>query len=117
MSGEQEPDGAQGTGSHQTLALERTSLAWSRSGLAVVGCIAALARRFVPLRTSADRVGAFVLLACAGLSWAAALFLSRRRAGSLDPRAGSQQGHLFLVAISTVAVGLGGFLIGLFPPH
>jgi len=83
----------------------------------VVGCLAALARRFVPLDTSADRVAAFVLLAFAGLTWAAALLLSRRRAGALDPRAGSQQGHLLLIACSTVAVGLGAFLIGLFPPH
>lgn len=83
----------------------------------MVGCLAVLARRFVPLETSADRVGALVLLAVAGLSWAAALLLSRRRAGLLDPRAGSQQGHLLLVALSTVAVGLGAFLIGLFPPH
>lgn len=105
------------TGSHNTLALERTALAWSRSGLAVVGCLAALARRFVPLRTSADRVGAFVLLAFAGFSWAAALLLSRRRAGALDPRSGSQQRHLLLVTYSTVAVGLGAFLIGLFPPR
>jgi len=108
--------GSRRSGSHQTLALERTALAWSRSGLAVVGCLAALARRFVPLETSADRVAALVLLAFAGLSWAIALFLSRRRAGALDPRAGSQQGHLFLVAFSTVAVGLGALLIGLFPP-
>ncbi len=117
MTGGREPEEEPRPGSHTTLARERTALAWSRSGLAVVGCLAALARRFVPLRTSADRVGAFVLLAFAGLSWATALFLSRRRAGALDPRAASQQGHLLLVTFSTVAVGLGAFLIGLFPPH
>ncbi len=83
----------------------------------MVGCLAALARRFVPLDTRADRVGAFVLLAVAGLSWAVALAVSRRRAGSLDPHTGPQHRHLLLVTMSTIAVGLGAFLLGLFPPR
>ena len=102
---------------HRGLAVERTTLAWSRSGLAVVGCLAALARRFVPINTRGDRIGAFALLSLAGLSWAAALALGRRRAGALDPHTGPQHRHLLLIAVSTTTIGAGAFLIGLFSPR
>ena len=74
-------------------------------------------RRFVPINTRGDRIGVFVLLSLAGLSWAAALALGRRRAGALDPHTGPQHRHLQLIAVSTMTIAAGAFLIGLFPPR
>ena len=45
---------------HQGLTSERTDLAWNRSGLAIVACVAVLLRRIWPLR----RTEQIVALAC-----------------------------------------------------
>lgn len=60
------------------LAGERTDLAWSRSGLAVVTCAAAIVKRIV---AGDESVSARVFVACAlaagGLAWFAALWHAR----------------------------------------
>jgi len=54
------------------LARERTALAWNRSGLAVVVCVAVLLRHVWPLRGPGEDV-ALGGVACAAIVWALAL--------------------------------------------
>jgi uncharacterized membrane protein YidH (DUF202 family) len=64
---------ADGRGSKpRGLAHERTALAWNRSGLAFVVCMAVLVRRLWPLHGAAQDV-ALALIAASGMAWAAAL--------------------------------------------
>jgi hypothetical protein len=98
------------------LVVERTNLAWSRSGLAVLACLAVLARRFFPLDTHADSIAAFALLGAGGGGWALGLLLSRR--GGPTPAIGGSAGarRLRVVTGSTLALAVAGFVLGLFPP-
>src|SRR6516164_4783037 len=67
------------------LAHERTLLAWNRSGLAVIVCIAVLLRRVWPL-SSIGRDVALGLIAAAAIMWAIVLFmLSASRSGRTGP--------------------------------
>jgi uncharacterized membrane protein YidH (DUF202 family) len=62
------------------LARERTALAWNRSGLAAIVCIAVLLRRIWPLQGGAEDL-ALALVAAAAILWALVL-LAVIRAGS-----------------------------------
>lgn len=97
----------------ERVAIERTDLAWSRTGLALLGCLALVARRFVPLDTRADHIAAVALLAAGGGIWAIMLLLARRA----GPAAGAATAtRLRLVTLSTIAVAIAAFVLGLFPP-
>ncbi|MGH9013320.1 MAG: DUF202 domain-containing protein [Acidimicrobiia bacterium] len=98
------------------VAAERTTLAWSRSGLALLACVAVLARRFFPLDTRADHVAAFLLLGAGGMGWAVSAFRGSGR--SLVAGAGGAVAarRLRLVALSTTAIAVAAFVLGLFPP-
>jgi uncharacterized membrane protein YidH (DUF202 family) len=65
------------------LAGERTALAWNRSGLAVVVCVAVLLRHVWPLHGT-DQEVALALIAVAVVAWtvvlAALTFSAKRRA-------------------------------------
>jgi uncharacterized membrane protein YidH (DUF202 family) len=100
----------------EVVAAERTGLAWGRTGLALLACLAVLARRFFPLDTRADHVAAFLLLGAGGLGWAVSAY--RGRGQSLTTgMGGSEAARRFrLVTLSTVAVAVGGFVLGWFPP-
>lgn len=98
------------------LARERTGLAWSRSGLALLVCLAILARRFFPLDTRADHVAAFLLLGVGGLGWALAAFWGRGRSLVTGRRGAAAAGRLRLLTLSTVAVAVAGFVLSAFPP-
>ena len=54
------------------LARERTALAWNRSGLAAVVCIAILLRRVWPIHGGAEKL-ALGLIAAAAILWALVL--------------------------------------------
>jgi hypothetical protein len=56
------------------LARERTALAWNRSGLAAVVCIAVLLRRIWPLHGGAEKL-ALGLIAAAAIVWALVLLM------------------------------------------
>ncbi len=94
------------------VAAERTDLAWGRSGLALLACLAILARRFFPFDTRADHVAAFLLLGAGGLGWAVSAYLRRGR--TLVPGAATAR-RLLLVTVFTTAIALAGFAISLFP--
>jgi hypothetical protein len=100
-----------------TVAAERTGLAWSRSGLALLASLAIIARRFFPLDTRADHVAAFLLLGAGGVGWAVAAFWGRTR--SLLPEAsGAAAAHrLRFLTWSTLALAVAGFVLGAFPPR
>lgn len=93
-------------------AAERTQLAWTRSGLALLGCFAILGKR---VWTDGARGGdalAVVLLAFGALMWAVGvLSLGFIHRGGERARASGQPGELRMVALGTIAVAVAGFVI------
>jgi len=97
------------------VAAERTGLAWSRSGLALLACLAILARRFFPLDTRADHLAAYLLLGGGGLGWAIAAFWGRGRLFTSGQSGATAARRFRLLTLSTVLVAGAGFALGLFP--
>jgi uncharacterized membrane protein YidH (DUF202 family) len=91
------------------LAQERTVLAWNRSGLAVVVCIAVLLRHVWPLRGT-DQDLALALIAAAVVAWAVVLALfthSASRWGAVMPH----RARIFRVMTgATLLLALVGFV-------
>ena len=99
------------------LAAERTDLAWNRSGLALLGCGAAVARGFTIGHPTPGRIGVGVaILVLGGLTWMLGAWQARRRAGAGLARVVARPRDLFPVAAGTAAVGIAAFLLGLFFP-
>ena len=93
------------------LARERTVLAWNRSGLAVVVCIAAVLRHLWPLRGAGEAV-ALGAVAGAGMIWAAVLVLSSLSASSAGrrrPPAGER--YFAVISIGTVSLAVGALVL------
>ena len=98
------------------LASERTDLAWNRSGLAVVACVAVLLRRIWPLDAT-SQVVALSFISAGAVIWAAALSLGR----AVSVRTGAKGGRLSptlarAITASTLALALAAFVLGFFPP-
>ena len=109
MADEREP-------SDTGLAAERTDLAWNRSGLALVVCVAVLLRRLWPL-AGADEVVALAVIAAGTFLWAVALWLGRAVSGGVRaPQGVLGPGALALMSVGTVLLALAAFVLGLFPP-
>ena len=98
------------------ISAERTGLAWGRSGLGVLACLAILARRFFPLDTRTDHVVAFLLLGIGGLGWAVSAYLGRAHAIGTGTAGAASGRRLRFITLSTVAIAVAGFVLGLFPP-
>lgn len=99
------------------LASERTDLAWNRSGLALLGCGAAVAKGMtvgdpLPGRVA---VGA-VILVLGAVVWALGAWQARRRAAPGLARPVARPRDLWPVAAGTAAVGVAAFVLGLFFP-
>ncbi len=97
------------------LAEERTVLAWNRSGLAVVVCVAVLLRHVWPLRGT-DQDLALGLIAAAVVVWAVVLAVlttsARRRDGDAPHDA-----HVFrLMTAATLLLALVGFVAAFAAP-
>jgi len=108
MAAVQEPD--------EPLAGERTDLAWTRSGIALVVCIAVLVRRVWPI-DRADHLLALALVALGGLAWAAALVVARRVARTTHHGRDVMDGQtLRWISIGTFALALAAFVLGWLPP-
>ncbi len=94
---------------------ERTDLAWNRSGLAFLACIAVLLRRIWPLRGT-DQVVALACISAGSFAWALALSAGRalwRRAPAgrecLSPRRAA------VMTAGTLALALAALALALFP--
>ena len=87
------------------LAHERTVLAWNRSGLAAVVCVALLLRHSW-LLSHADRAIALGVITSAAVAWALAFssITTRATAGSHYPSLGPGTIHLIGAASLTLAV-------------
>lgn len=108
MAALQEPD--------EPLAGERTDLAWTRSGIALVVCIAVLARRVWPI-DRADHLLAVALVALGGLAWAVGLVVARRVARTTHHGREVMDGPtLRWISIGTFSLALAAFVLGWLPP-
>jgi uncharacterized membrane protein YidH (DUF202 family) len=97
------------------LAYERTVLAWNRSGLAVIVCIAVLVRHLWPLRGAGQDV-ALAFIAAAAVVWAVAslAFSWSRVAQGLEA---ARRPRMFsLMTAGTELLAFGGLVLSFFPP-
>jgi len=97
------------------LARERTELAWNRSGLAALVCIAVLLRRLWPLH-GAGEVVALAGIASGAAVWVLALALGRIGAGGYQDRSVKGVHAFALMSAATVILAVAAFVLGLFPP-
>lgn len=99
----------------RSLARERTELAWNRSGLAVVACIAVILRRVWPLRGT-DQIVALACISAGAVVWAVALTagraLSRRTSQDRGP---ISQWRAAAITVGTLAIALTAFVLAFFP--
>jgi uncharacterized membrane protein YidH (DUF202 family) len=95
------------------LARERTHLAWTRSGLALLVCVSVLLRHLWPLHGT-EQVVALSLIAAACILWGLAVLTltSRLRA----PAALHGARTFRLVTAGTVLLALVGFVLAFFGP-
>jgi uncharacterized membrane protein YidH (DUF202 family) len=98
------------------LAAERTDLAWNRSGLAVIVCVAVLLRRIWPLRGT-DQVVALACISAGAFAWAFALSVGRSVFGGASPeRAGLSPRRAAVITAGTLALALAGVALALVSP-
>ena len=98
------------------LTSERTDLAWNRSGLAVVACVAVLLRRIWPLRGT-DQIVALTGISVGALAWGLALTVGRALWGRGDgPRVGLSQRRAAVITAGTLALALAALALALIPP-
>jgi uncharacterized membrane protein YidH (DUF202 family) len=94
------------------LAVERTYLAWNRSGLAVAVTVAIVLRRLWPLH--GDRtVLALALIAGGGAVWVVGMRLGRRlgQAAGADRTLGETACRM--MALGTVLLAIAGFVVSI----
>jgi uncharacterized membrane protein YidH (DUF202 family) len=113
------PEPPQPTDPADGLAIERTRLAWQRSGLSLVGAGLVIARG-VPVRDGVagrPAFGAFVLVL--GLvAWGIGLRQERVRAKRIGtPREAAVLSDLAPVAIGTFLIGIAGLVVDLLFPR
>ena len=99
------------------LAGERTDLAWSRSGLALVVAGAAIARRiWLETDTPTGRVVILTLLAVGGVVWVGAMWWARLAARStIEGRLVTDRGALQRVTVGTLLFAAAALLLALLP--
>jgi len=99
------------------LSGERTDLAWSRSGLGVLACLAAIVKRILPQLSTLDaRAIVMVALVIGGVAWAFGLFWARMVAATtLAGRRVADTRTLRIVSIGTAALGVAATVIALIP--
>jgi Domain of unknown function (DUF202) len=98
------------------LSRERTDLAWNRSGLAVVVCIAVLLRRIWPLRGT-DQIVALACISAGAFAWALALSVGRKLWGKTESeRTLLSSRRALVITVGTLALALAAFALALFTP-
>ena len=91
------------------LAVERTDLAWNRSGLAGAVTVAIVVRRLWPLH--GDRtVLALALIATGGVLWVAGMRLGRRIGRAAGAARTLGDSACRMMAIGTVLLAVAGFI-------
>lgn len=95
------------------LARERTHLAWTRSGLAVLVCVSVMLRHLWPLRGT-EQVVALSLIAAAGIAWGLAVLTLTSRDGARAAWHGERTFRL--VTAGTVLLAVVGFVLAFFGP-
>jgi uncharacterized membrane protein YidH (DUF202 family) len=93
------------------LAEERTDLAWTRSGIALLGAFAILARRVWTGGPDTADLAALALLGVAGLGWAIGILgwrLAHHRREGARPR---RPRELLAVSIGTIALAGAGIVV------
>lgn len=112
------PEGFEGfEGPDPGLASERTDLAWNRSGLALLGCGAAVAKGMtvgdpLPGRLA---VGSTILV-LGFVVWVLGAWQARHRAAPGLARPVARPRDLLPIAAGTATVGVAAFVLGLFFP-
>jgi len=96
-------------------APQRTELAWSRSVLAVVVCVAVLLRRAWPLH-GARELAALAIISASAFVWVAAYVLERRTRRRRPEAFALSWRRLQLITAATVGLGIAAFVLGLFSP-
>ncbi|MGO9872324.1 MAG: DUF202 domain-containing protein [Acidimicrobiia bacterium] len=99
------------------LAGERTDLAWSRSGLAIVACLAAITKQILAKVTTlnASTIVA-TTLSVGGIAWAFSLVWTRAQAATSSAgHRTADAGRLRSIAIGTAALGIGAAIVALVP--
>jgi uncharacterized membrane protein YidH (DUF202 family) len=96
----------------ESLAPERTQLAWSRTGLAMVVAIGVLARRAYTLNGTSDIVG-LVIVAAGAVIWMIGMRESRRLEVAMEPHGLTGRLPFRLITIGTLLVAVGGLIFGL----
>jgi uncharacterized membrane protein YidH (DUF202 family) len=103
----------------RVLSAARTDLAWSRSGLAFVVCIAAMAKRFAPDLETLDASAIVTLgLVVGGIAWGFSLFWARAVAGvTLSGRPLANDRKLWFIAVGTAGIGCAALVVAMLPDH
>jgi uncharacterized membrane protein YidH (DUF202 family) len=97
------------------LAQERTALAWNRSGLAVIVCVAVLLRHLWPLRGS-DQLVALGLVAVLVIAWAVSVVLIWTYQNRYHRALLNRNTRLGLLAAGTVLLAIGATILTLLTP-
>lgn len=98
-------------------ASERTDLAWNRSGLALLGCGAAVARGMTVGDPLPGRLAAGTAILLLGIAvWVLGAWQARRRSAPGLRREVAGRRDLLPIAVGTAAIGVAAFTLGLFFP-
>jgi uncharacterized membrane protein YidH (DUF202 family) len=108
-------DDVEGHPLSEGLAQERTELAWSRSGLAVLATVAIIIRHIWPL--SGDRsVVVLALIAVGAVIWVTALRLGRRARLGANDNGPLSRSTCRMLTVATLTLALAGAVAAIFLP-
>jgi hypothetical protein len=99
--------------SDEDVARERTALAWTRSGLAFVVCIAVLVRHLWPTEGTGRNV-LVGLIAAAAIAWSIALLAFTRIDADRDGPRLLRPRLFVLMTAGTLLLAMGGLLLAFF---
>jgi hypothetical protein len=96
-------------------ARERTALAWNRSSLALIVCVAALVRHLWPIEGDGELI-ALGAIAGAGALWVVVLFTLTTTNAGLHEEALVGERVFRLMTIGTLFLAVAGFVLAFFGP-